>query len=105
MRIYQVVHQVEYEGCRVIALYSSLELANDAVREIYTHADDYSIGYKGEASELFTDCDGGLCFSRNDSSLVIRSLALDVDMSQFTTEEQRWEAAHAELVETCQEPN
>jgi hypothetical protein len=94
MRIYQVVNQVDYEGCRVIAVYSSLELANDAVREIYTHADDYSIGYNGEASELFTDEKGGLCFSRNDSSLVIRSLELDVDMSKFTTEEQRWAAAN-----------
>jgi hypothetical protein len=64
------------------------------VREIYTHADDYSIGYNGEASELFTDEKGGLCFSRNDSSLVIRSLELDVDMSKFTTEEQRWAAAN-----------
>lgn len=96
MRIYQVVHQVDYEGCRVIAVYSSLELANAAVREIFAHMDDYSIGYNGEASELFTDCDGGLCFSRNDSSLVIRSLALDVDLSQFTTEEQRWEVVNGE---------
>jgi hypothetical protein len=37
-----------------------------------------------------------LCFSRNDSSLVIRSLALDVDMSQFTTEEQRWEVVNGD---------
>jgi len=96
MRIYQVVQQVSYEGSRVIAVYSSLELANDAVREIHTHVDDYSIGYAWEPSELFTDDDGGLCFSRNDSSLVIRSLELDVDMSQFTTREQRWEAAHGE---------
>lgn len=96
MRIYQLVHQVDYEGCRVIAVYSSLELANDAVREIFTHMDDYSIGYNGEASELFTDEEGGLCFSRNDSSLVIRSLALDVDLSQFTTEEQRWEVVNGE---------
>jgi hypothetical protein len=96
MRIYQLVHQVDYEGCRVIAVYSSLELANDAVREIFTHMDDYSIGYNGEASELFTDEEGGLCFSRNDSSLVIRSLALDVDMSQFTTEEQRWEVVNGD---------
>jgi hypothetical protein len=96
MRIYQVVQQVSYEGSRVIAVYSSLELANDAVREIHTHVDDYSIGYAWEPSELFTDDDGGLCFSRNDSSLVVRSLALDVDMSQFTTREQRWEAAHGE---------
>jgi hypothetical protein len=94
MRIYQVVNQVDYEGCRVIAVYSSLELANDAVREIHTHADDYSIGYNGAASELFTDEKGGLCFSRNDSSLVIRSLELDVDMSKFTTREQRWAAAN-----------
>ena len=96
MRIYQVVQQVSYEGSRVIAVYSSLELANDAVREIHTHVDDYRIGYAWEPSELFTDDDGGLCFSRNDSSLVIRSLELDVDMSQFTTREQRWEAAHGE---------
>ena len=96
MRIYQVVQQVSYEGSRVIAVYSSLELANDAVREIHTHVDDYSIGYAWEPSELFTDENGGLCFSRNDSSLVIRSLELDVDMSQFTTREQRWEAAHGE---------
>lgn len=96
MRIYQVVQQVSYEGSRVIAVYSSLELANDAVREIHTHVDDYSIGYAWEPSELFTDDDGGLCFSRNDSSLVVRSLELDVDMSQFTTREQRWEAAHGE---------
>ena len=96
MRIYQVVQQVSYEGSRVIAVYSSLELANDAVREIHTHVDDYSIGYAWEPSELFTDDDGGLCFSRNDSSLVIRSLELDVDMSQFTTREQRWDAAHGE---------
>ena len=96
MRIYQVVQQVSYEGSRVIAVYSSLELANDAVREIHTHVDDYSIGYNDEASELFTDENGGLCFSRSDSSLVIRSLELDVDMSQFTTREQRWEAAHWE---------
>jgi hypothetical protein len=96
MRIYQVVQQVSYEGSRVIAVYSSLELANDAVREIHTHVDDYSIGYNDEASELFTDENGGLCFSRSDSSLVIRSLELDVDMSQFTTREQRWEAAHGE---------
>ena len=96
MRIYQLVHQVDYEGCRVISVYSSLELANDAVREIFTHMDDYSIGYNGEASELFTDEEGGLCFSRNDSSLVIRSLALDVDLSQFTTEEQRWEVVNGD---------
>jgi hypothetical protein len=96
MRIYQLVHQVDYEGCRVIAVYSSLELANDAVREIFAHMDDYSIGYNGEASELFTDEEGGLCFSRSDSSLVIRSLALDVDMSQFTTEEQRWEVVNGD---------
>ena len=96
MRIYQVVQEVSYEGSRVIAVYSSLELANDAVREIHTHVDDYSIGYAWEPSELFTDDDGGLCFSRNDSSLVVRSLELDVDMSQFTTREQRWEAAHGE---------
>ena len=96
MRIYQVVQQVSYEGSRVIAVYSSLELANDAVREIHTHVDDYSIGYNDEASELFTDENGGLCFSRSDSSLVIRYLELDVDMSQFTTREQRWEAAHGE---------
>jgi hypothetical protein len=43
---------------------------------------------------LFTDDRGGLCFSRNDSSLGIHSLELDVDMSKFTTREQRWAAAN-----------
>ena len=97
MKIFQIVQSVSYEGERVIAAFSSLELANAAVREFYAHADDYSIGYYGDASELFTNkSSGGLYFHRNDSGIEIRCMELDVDFSAFTEYEQRWESIHGE---------
>ncbi len=98
MKVFQIVKSVSYEGERVVGVFSSLELANAAVREVYAHADDYNVGYDGEASELFTNkSSGGLYFHRNDSGIQIRCMELDVDFSTFTDYEQRWESIHREV--------
>lgn len=87
--IFQVLHTVAYEGDYTIGIYSSLELANAAVRELHAHAKDFNIGYKGTCSDLVFDEKGGLRFSRNDSSVLVWPRAMDTDLSKMTTEDER----------------
>lgn len=86
--IFQVLHTVAYDSTTTIGVYSSLELANAAVRELHAHANDYHIGHRGESGDLETE-DGRLAFSRNDSRVMISAMALDTDLSKMTTEDER----------------
>ncbi len=97
MKVFQIVKSVSYEGERVVGVFSSLELANAAVREVYAHADDYNVGYDGELSELSTDSSGGLYFNRQGAGVHVNCMELDVDFSAFTDYEQRWESIHREV--------